>query len=84
MGMGIVLNALIFGVGSVLAVVPPALQRAILAIGLVMALAGAGLPNFAWSGQLREAGAFATTASAMALISLAFMGRAGALREAQW
>jgi len=80
----VALNALIFGVRSILATAPPFALRAALALGVVLAFAGAGLPNFSWSAQLIELGAFMATASSVSLISLAIMGRAGALRDATW
>lgn len=84
MALPVVLNALIFGVGAVLRAVPAFVLRALLALALVLAFAGAGLPNFAWSAQLVELGAFVATVSAVTLASLAIMGRAGALRDAAW
>jgi multisubunit Na+/H+ antiporter MnhB subunit len=80
----IAMNALIFGVRSILATAPPFTPRAVLALGVVLALAGAGIPNFSWSVQLVELGAFMATASSVSLVSLAIMGRAGALRDATW
>jgi hypothetical protein len=80
----VALNALIFGVRSILAAAPPFALRAALAFGVVLALAGAGVPNFGWSVQLVELGAFMATASSVSLVSLAIMGRAGALRDATW
>ncbi|MBS0383925.1 MAG: hypothetical protein JSS00_01085 [Proteobacteria bacterium] len=80
----IALNALIFGARSVLLAAPSLLLRAGLAIGLVAAVAGAGAPNFRWSGELVEAGAFAATAAGLSLVTLALMGRAGALRDGAW
>lgn len=84
MMMPIALNALLFGVSSILASMPGAIMRAALALGLIVAFAAAGLPRASWSAQLIEAGAFAATASGSTLILLALMGRAGALREATW
>ena len=84
MVMPIAFNALLFGVQSILAAVPAALMRAVLAFGLIVAFVAAGLPGASWSAQLIEAGAFAATASGSTLILLALMGRAAALREANW
>jgi multisubunit Na+/H+ antiporter MnhB subunit len=80
----VALNALIFGVRSILAAPSPFALRAVLALGVALAFAGAGLPNFGWSTQLVELGAFMATASSVSLVSLAIMGRAGALRDATW
>lgn len=80
----VALNALIFGVRFVLAVAPSLALRAALALGVVLAFVGAGTPNFGWSAQLIELGAFMATASSVSLVSLAIMGRAGALRDATW
>jgi len=84
LALAIVLNALIFGVRSVLMAAPPFVLRAVLTLAIVLAFAGAGLPNFVWSAQLVEFGAFLATASGVSLISLAIMGRAGTLRDAMW
>lgn len=80
----VALNALIFGVRSILAAAPSFALRTALAMGLMLAFAGAGLPNLRWSVQLVELGAFIATASGVSLVSLAIMGRAGALRDATW
>lgn len=84
LALAIVLNALIFGVRSVLIAAPPFALRAALMIAVVLAFAGVGLPNAPWSAQLVEFGAFLATAASVSLISLAIMGRAGALRDATW
>lgn len=80
----IALNALLFGVQSIVAAMPAPIMRAALALGLIAVFVGVGLPGASWSAQLVEAGAFAATASGLTLIMLALMGRAGALREATW
>ena len=84
MVMPIALNALLFGVQAIVAAIPALILRAALALGLIAAFVGVGLPHASWSAQLVEAGAFAATASASTLVLLALMGRAGALREATW
>ena len=84
MALPVLLNALIFGVSAVLRALPPLLLRAALALAFALALLGVGLPNFVWSAQLVEFGAFIATPASIALISLAVMGRAGALRDANW
>jgi len=83
-GLPIVMNALIFGVRSVLTSVPPLALRAALTLAVVLAFAGLGIPNFRWSALLVELGAFISTASGLSLVSLAIMGRAGALRDTTW
>lgn len=80
----IALNALLFGVQSIVAVMPAVITRAALALGLIAVFVGIGLPGASWSAQLIEAGAFAATASGSTLTLLALMGRAGVLREAAW
>jgi multisubunit Na+/H+ antiporter MnhB subunit len=84
LALAIVLNALIFGVRSVLMAAPPFVLRAALMLAVIVAFAGVGLPDLPWSAQFVEFGAFAATASGVTLISLAIMGRAGALRDATW
>jgi multisubunit Na+/H+ antiporter MnhB subunit len=80
----VILNALIFGVRSILVTTPPFALRAALALGVVLGFVGGGLPNLGWSAQVVELGAFVATASSVSLVSLALMGRAGALRDATW
>ncbi|MFZ2029337.1 MAG: hypothetical protein WAU68_03430 [Vitreimonas sp.] len=84
LALAVVLNALIFGVRSVLMVAPPFVLRALLMLAVILGFAGVGLPNLAWSSQLVEFGAFLATAAGASLIALAIMGRAGALRDATW
>jgi hypothetical protein len=84
LAMPIALNALLFGVRSVLVGIPALALRVILACGLGVTFTAAGLPNMAWSAQLAESGAFGATAAGITLILLALMGRAGALKDAAW
>jgi multisubunit Na+/H+ antiporter MnhB subunit len=84
LALAIVLNALIFGVRSVLKAAPPFMQRTVLALAVILAFAGVALPNMPWSALLVELGAFLATVGGVSLISLAIMGRAGALRDAAW
>lgn len=84
LALPIAMNALIFGVRSVLKSVPPFALRAALTLAVMLAFAGVGIPTFPWSALLVELGAFVATASGVSLVSLAIMGRAGALRDATW
>ena len=84
MALCLVLNALIFGVGSMLRSTPALALRAMLALGLVLAFVSAGAPNWRWSAHLIELGAFVATMAAISLISLAIMGRVAALRDTSW
>ena len=80
----LVLNALIFGVSSMLRAMPASALRATLALALVLTFVSAGVPNWRWSAFMIELGAFFATASAISLVSLAVMGRVAALRENSW
>ena len=84
MALPIAMNALIFGVRSVLTSAPPFALRAALTLAVVLAFVGVGLPSFRWSAQCVELGAFVATASGVSLVSLAIMGRAGSLRDSTW
>lgn len=84
LALPVALNALIFGVRAAITAIPPIVLRAGLAIGLAAAFAAVGLPNFVWSAQLAEAGAFAASASGISLVTFVLMGRAGALRDQTW
>lgn len=80
----IVLHALVFGARASQRAFPPVLARLCVGVGVGLALAGAGLPRWAYAPQAIEAGAFAATAGAAALVVAALFGRAPTLRDADW
>lgn len=78
------LHALVFGAQASRTAFPPAAARIVLALGLVAAAAGAGVPGWTFAPRLVEAGVFAVTAAAAALIIQVLFGRAPMLRDAEW
>lgn len=83
-GLAIVLHALVFGAAAARTALPPTAARLLVFVGVCLVLAGAGLPRWVYAQQTIEAGAFATTAGAIALAVGALFGRASALRDADW
>ncbi len=82
-GLVLVLHALVFGAAAAQQAFPPVLARLFLALGVIGAVAGAGLPGLAYAPQLVEAGAFMATVSAAALLVQVTFGRAPTLRDAE-
>jgi len=78
------LHALSFGVAAARAAFPPPIARALLALGALTALVGAGLPAWADAPRAIEAGGFAATCAGASLIVTSLFGRAPALRDAEW
>lgn len=83
-GLVHVLHALTFGADAARAAFPMSLARLVLALGLIAVCVGAGLPGFAFAGQVIEAGAFAVTVAGVAFIVQALFGRAPTMRDAEW
>jgi hypothetical protein len=82
-GLLLVLHALVFGAAAASRALPSALARSLLALGTIVAVAGAGLPGLAYAPQLSEGGAFVVTIAAAALIVHVTFGRAPTLRDAE-
>lgn len=82
--LALVLHALVFGAAGLRAAFPPPIMRLVLAAGVVVALAGAGLPGWRFAAQALEAGLTAATAAAAGLIIAVLFGRAPTLRDADW
>ncbi len=82
--LALTLHALVFGADAARQVSPPAATRLVLSAGLVLCVACAGAPGFAWSAQVMEAGLFAVTCGASALFLSALFGRAPSLRDEDW
>ncbi len=82
-GLVLMLHALTFGAAAARAAYPTPLARLTLALGVVAACVGAGVPGFAYAGQAIEAGAFAATIGACALLLQVLFGRAPTLRDGE-
>lgn len=82
--LAFVVHGLIFGAAASRAAFPPLAARLCLALGIISAACGAGLPGWRFSQVAIEAGLFAATASAAALIVIVLFGRAPMLRDADW
>jgi multisubunit Na+/H+ antiporter MnhB subunit len=80
----LVLHVLVFGAAAARAALPPLAARLLLALGVIAALAGAGLPHWPYAAQLIEAGVFLATFGAIALALAALIGRAPTLRDEEW
>lgn len=80
--LALVLHALVFGADASRRALPPALALSLLALGLIAVSASAGVPGAAMAPQLLEAGAFLTTAAALALVVIVLFGRVQALKDA--
>ncbi|MEZ5957894.1 MAG: MnhB domain-containing protein [Hyphomonadaceae bacterium] len=82
-GLVLMLHALTFGAEAARVAFPMASVRLVLALGLVALCAGAGLPGFAYAGQIIEAGVFAVVVAGGAIIVQTLFGRAPTLRDAE-
>jgi multisubunit Na+/H+ antiporter MnhB subunit len=82
-GLVPVLHALVFGAAAARQALPPVLARSLLALGVIAAVAGAGLPQLGYAPQLIEGGAFCATIAASALLVQVTFGRAPTLRDAE-
>jgi hypothetical protein len=80
--LGVIVHTLVFGAAASRAAMPAMLMRVLVASGLVMAAAGAGLPGVLFARELVEAGAFVVTAAGGALMVLVLFGRAPTMRDA--
>jgi len=82
--LALVLHALVFGAAASRAAFPPTAARIVLVLAVIAVMAAGGLPEWRYAGQAIEAGVFAATATASALIVAALFGRAPTLRDAEW
>jgi len=82
--MMLVLHALVFGATAARLAFPPVAARLLVLTGVCLALAGAGLPRWVYAPQAAEAGAFAATVGAVALVIGVLFGRAPTMRDADW
>lgn len=82
-GMVLILHALTFGADAARTAFPTPVARLVLPLGVIAICAGAGLPGFAYAGQVIEAGGFAATAAAGAIVVQTLFGRATTLRDAE-
>jgi multisubunit Na+/H+ antiporter MnhB subunit len=82
--LALTLHALVFGAHAARAAAPPILSRVLLSLGVAACVCAAGAPALRWAAQAMEAGLFAATAGAGALIISAAFGRAPSLRDEDW
>lgn len=82
--LALVVHVLVFGAGAARQAFPPTLARVVLVLGLVAAAVGAGLPGLRFAPQALEAGLFATTIAAAALVLAVLVGRVPALRDEEY
>lgn len=80
-GLALMLHALMFGVAAARTAFPTMLARLMLALGTATVLASAGLPGLASAPQAIEAGLFAATVGATAVVIQVVFGRAPTLRD---
>jgi|SRR5688572_18845683 multisubunit Na+/H+ antiporter MnhB subunit len=79
--VGLVLHALVFGVGASRRAMPPVMARLLLGGGVIGAVVGAGLPGLTFAEALIEGAAFVATLGAAALIVQSVFGRVPTLRD---
>ncbi|HVK79938.1 MAG TPA: MnhB domain-containing protein [Verrucomicrobiae bacterium] len=82
--LALTLHGLVFGAGAAQRAFPPWACRVFVALGLVAACAGAGLPGLSFAGRLVEAGVFTLTVGGLALMIAVLFGRVPSLRDGEW
>ncbi len=82
--LALVLHVLVFGAAASRAALSPTIARMLLGLGVVVAVASAGAPRWAFASQAMEAGLFLATFGAIALVLSALIGRAPTLRDEEW
>lgn len=75
----LVLQVIVRGAAVARKTLPPWAARLALGAGLVLAIAGAGAPRLALSGQMIEAGAFLSCIAMTGLVALSLAGRVPAM-----
>jgi multicomponent Na+:H+ antiporter subunit B len=83
-GVALAIHILVFGVSAARAAFPPLVARIMLCGGLIAAVVGAGAPGLMFAPQVIQAGLFAVTVSATALVLIVLAGRAPTLRDEAW
>lgn len=81
--LAIALHALVFGVAAAKAAFPAWAWRGVMALGAVAVFTAAAAPGERLSGQIMEAGLFATVVAAASLILTVLIGRAPTLRDTE-
>ena len=81
LGVALALHMLVFGGAAARTAFPPYLARLLVAGGLALTALSAAAPGLAMAPQLREAGVFIATASAIALVLAVLIARAPTLRD---
>lgn len=82
--LALALHMIVFGADASRKAAPPVIARAVLSLGLIAAIVGAGVPQWNWAAQAMEGGLFAVGAGASALFIAALSGRAPGLRDEEW
>lgn len=82
--LALALHVLVFGADAARAAFPPLLARAMMSLGLIAAVASAGMGDVAFAPQLAEAGLFAVAVAGSALALKVLVGRAPTLRDEDW
>lgn len=82
--LGLSLHALVFGAAAAQRAFPALVWRALVALGLIAACVGAGVPGWTFAARLVEGGLFVLTAGASALLINVLFGRAPTLRDGEW
>ena len=82
--MALTLYGLALGASAFRAAFPGVAMRVLLALGLALAMFGAGAPQALFAPQAREAGLALCVAAASALIIAVLFGRAPTLRDGEW
>ena len=72
----LLLQVIVRGASAARAAFPPWAARAMLACGVLLAVAGISAPRLTLSAQMTEAGAFLACVAAMSLVVVALAGRA--------
>lgn len=83
-GLALALHMLVYGAATAGAAFPAPWARALLALGLLAVLIGAGAPSLPYAPHAVEMGLFVLMFSGTALILTVLVGRAPTLRDEDW
>jgi pantoate kinase len=82
--MALLLHALVFGAGASRRAFPAQVARLSLALGVVLACAGAGFVAIPFAGQILECGLFLAMIGAAHLVMTVLIGRAPTMLDEDW
>jgi multisubunit Na+/H+ antiporter MnhB subunit len=82
--VALAIHVLVFGVAAARTAFPPLAARLMLCGGLIASALGAAAPRLMFAPQIVEAGLFAVTVAASALVLTVLAGRAPTLRDEAW